>query len=778
MIARNDNGRMTEDRGERRLNVAAIWRSARRQPLLSVGIPLLLLASTGFFLWWVAPKWGAFTTIRVDEDRAGVAIIEALQTLSSGSEISTEMEVLRSRTIAEEVVDSLDLHVTVKVPRKLPRSVLLSEVDAGRTRAEAEYVLTAEGDGVFRVHENGRSRTVRIGERAALPGLAFTLAPGAAAHDRVIIEVAVFQEAVRDHMRNVRVVRPNREADILSIEFEGRDRELVQQVPDLAARRFISRRNQIRTQEARSTAAFLDEQIAALLAQLSAAESQLRDYREQYGVVNLRAEGEAQVTRLAEMQAERELWQIEHQSLLQMMGRIEAESATTNAASPYRALLGFPSLLRSQAAADLLRSLHELEARRATLLDRRTMQDPEVQVITNQIAAIDNQLHDITTSYLNSIGVQIRTLDLALARFTDELQQIPEKELQLARLMRQSEVNAELYSVLQLRLKEAEILAAVDDPSVIVVDPAIPPRRPVSPDVPLTLALALMMGLVVGVGGAVLREQLDDTVRTRDELQLLGGAPVLGSIPRIVPVGAAGGNGHRARDRHASRPGLRLADDIAGSPVTEAYRSLRTNINFSRAERRPRILVLTSPAPGDGKSTTAANLASTMAKQGLRCLLVDADLRRGRLHDIFRVRREPGLSNVLLSEHGWRSVIHRAEGMSDFMATGTLPPNPAELLGSAMMSEFLQSAVEDYDSIVLDAPPMNLVTDAAVLSRSADGVLVVARAGVTSRGAITYTFDQLSSVSARVLGSVLNDADISRERYYGSYMQSYYGTET
>ena len=166
-----------------------------------------------------------------------------------------------------------------------------------------------------------------------------------------------------------------------------------------------------------------------------------------------------------------------------------------------------------------------------------------------------------------------------------------------------------------------------------------------------------------------------------------------------------------------------------------------------------------------------------MTKQGLRCLLVDADLRRGRLNDVFGVDREPGLSNVLMAEHTWRSVLHRADGMSDFMATGTLPPNPAELLGSARMAEVLKEAVEEYDTILLDAPPMNLVTDAAVLSRSADGVLVVARAGVTSRGAITYTFDQLSSVSARVLGSVLNDADVSRERYYGSYMRSYYGSD-
>jgi capsular exopolysaccharide synthesis family protein len=213
--------------------------------------------------------------------------------------------------------------------------------------------------------------------------------------------------------------------------------------------------------------------------------------------------------------------------------------------------------------------------------------------------------------------------------------------------------------------------------------------------------------------------------------------------------------------------------------VAEAYRSLRTNITFARLNHAPRVMVLTSPGPGDGKSTTASNLAITMAQQGHRCLLIDADLRRGRLHESFGIVRDPGLSNVLLGQVTLDDVVHiDPHGGPSVLPTGTLPPNPAELLGSERMAALLTETARQYDVIIIDAPPLNLVTDAAVLSRHADGVLVVARAGVTQQGALTYTFAQLAAVNAPVLGTILNDADPQRERHYGSYMRDYYQAHT
>src|SRR5690606_23414605 len=222
------------------------------------------------------------------------------------------------------------------------------------------------------------------------------------------------------------------------------------------------------------------------------------------------------------------------------------------------------------------------------------------------------------------------------------------------------------------------------------------------------------------------------------------------------------------------------------NPVSEAYRSLRTNITFARLERTPKTLVFTSPMPGDGKSTTSANLAITLAQQGLKVLLVDADLRRGVLNSVFHLEREPGLSNVLLEmtpfQNAVRTVRIADSATLDFLSSGILPPNPAELLGSDRMRALLERLEAEYDLIILDAPPLNVVTDAALLGTNADGVMLVARAGRSEKAALSYAGEQLRNVRADVLGAVLNDIDFKRDaRYYGKYgsygyYKYYYGS--
>lgn len=767
---------------ETRLSLGQVWRASRRHRWLSLGIPLVLLASTGFFVWWAAPVYEAATTLRVDQERSGVAILEALRNLSSGSKITTEMEELRSRTLAEEVVDSLALDIALARPRKVARAALFERVESEPAQDPVRWVLQRTGPGTFRVvNDASRPREVRIGETVNLPGLTLVLAAAAADHDRIVVQQKPFGLAVRDVQDRIGVSRPNREADIVRIRYESTDPRLAREVPDLVARRFIARRNDVRTREARSTATFLEEQIATLHGQLSLTEDELRAFREQYGVISIQAQGEAQISMLADMQANRELMEVDRQALAAVIASLPEAPVDPAQPSPYRALLGFPTLLRNPATGELLKALNEAESARASLLDRRTFEDPEVVQLTARIRQVENQLRDLAATYLQGVSETVRSLDGTLSTFQGQLQQIPVQELQLARLRRQASVTEELYTSLQLRLKEAEILASMEDPSVRVIDPSTFPRRPIRPQVPLSMALALMGGLVLGVGAATAREQIDGSVHTRDDLQEIGQVPVLAAIPALyaaVPAfhrlpwhWRANGNGSHGR------PAPKLLDTSTLPGVAEAYRSLRTNITFAQPDRMPRSLVVTSPAPGEGKSTTAANLAMTMAQQGRTCLLVDGDMRRGRLHESFGGAREPGLSNVLLGQVRLSEAVRQhGTDRPALLTTGTVPPNPAELLGSERMTALIAGALEQFDMVIIDAPPLNIVTDAAVLARHVDGVLVVARAGVTDRNALAYTFEQLDAVRAPVLGSILNDADPQRERHYGSYVNEYYGT--
>lgn len=223
-------------------------------------------------------------------------------------------------------------------------------------------------------------------------------------------------------------------------------------------------------------------------------------------------------------------------------------------------------------------------------------------------------------------------------------------------------------------------------------------------------------------------------------------------------------------DGHGVRPRL-VTEMDAGDPAAEAYRALRTNINFARPSAPPKVMVFTSPMPGDGKSTTAANLALVLAHQGGRVLLVDSDMRRGLLNEVFEQRREPGLSNVLFGSHALEDAV--AEVALDgghtlhFLAGGTRPPNPAELLSSEPMSRFLEVARERYDTVIFDAPPLNLVTDAALLGTLSDGIVLVARAGVTEDGPLEFAVHQIQQVRAPLLGTVLNGLDERRQEHYG-----------
>ena len=744
-------------------------------------LPVVLLAAAAF-LYYARPVYEAAASIRIDEERSNVAVLDILKSLSTGSEIDTEMEELRSRTRAEGVVDSLDLQLDVVVPRRATRAELFSEVRVSRRAPEQSIALVREGDARFRVDVSGDegARRVGVGEPLELEGVTLTLAPAAARHDRIVVEVAEFYDAVRSFAEARDVSRPNREADIVVIRYRGRDSVLVRQVPDVMARQFIAHRNQVRKTESTSAITFLGEQLDTLNDQLQVAENRLRAYREGQQIVSPQAQAEAQVTAVADLQAQRDLMNFEREGLARLLGEVAGEPRDEDDFSPYRRLIAFPTLLRNPAVGELLNNLAIVENQRAELLMRYTPENPDVQVLTQRVDELERQLATTATTYLQGLNNQLTSMDERLRSFGGELARVPAKEIQYARLLREAKLYEEISTLLQTRLKEAEIAAAVEDPTVRVIDPAIPPDEPIWPKPVLSLLLATLVGLSLGVGTAFAREHLDSTVHTREELQLLAaGVPVLGTIPRIGQVAVA--NGGAAR-RHA-RPELQsrlVTGRDPRNPASEAYRSLRTNIAFARPDRAPRTLVFTSPTPGDGKSTSAANLAITLAQQDLRCLLIDADMRRGVLHEVFQIAREPGLSNLLLGTDTVEAVVQRIEigdgAVLHVIPQGTIPPNPAELLASRRMRALLETLEESYDTILLDAPPLTVVTDAALLGTNADGVILVARAGATERGAVTYSIEQLQNVRAPLLGAVLNDIDVKKDRYYGSYgaASSYY----
>jgi len=287
--------------------------------------------------------------------------------------------------------------------------------------------------------------------------------------------------------------------------------------------------------------------------------------------------------------------------------------------------------------------------------------------------------------------------------------------------------------------------------------PASVPTVPVAPRKSLNLALGLLVGLALGAGGALLREQLNTTVKTPDDIESLTGSVPLGLVPfdaaaKTTPLVTAEANDSRA----------------------EAFRTLRTNLRFADVDHPPRSIVVTSPMPGEGKSTSACNIALTLALAGSRVVLVEADLRKPRVGEYLGLDSAVGLTNVLAGQHTLEDVLvpWRRQTLT-VLPAGPVPPNPSELLGSQHMGNLLKVLGARYDYVIVDSPPLLPVTDGAVLATLTDGALLIARHGKSSRDDLEQAAHALEAVNAKLLGTVLNCIPVRARGYSYGYGYGY-----
>ena len=367
-------------------------------------------------------------------------------------------------------------------------------------------------------------------------------------------------------------------------------------------------------------------------------------------------------------------------------------------------------------------------------------------------------------------------LGRALDEQKAEANVMSEKMIQYNILKREAEANKALYDSLQTKLKEAQISSGLKSSNIRIVDPAMVPSTPARPAKTRNIALAFLVGLVGGIGLALLREYLDNTVKTPDDIEMLARLPSLAVVPAFgdgaVSTKRAGLLKGASNNGYEKRIEL-VAQHLPKSQVSEAFRALRTALLLSQADRPPQVILVTSALPREGKTTAAANLAVTLAQLGDKTVLVDADLRKpgvGRLLNL-GTGKYAGLSSYLagVSSLDLVTVPHAAIPNLAAIPTGPLPPNPADLLSSHKLAEAMAELRTKFKFIVIDSPPIMAATDAVILSVQADGVLLVVRSGETPKEAFTRTRDLLSSVKCHLLGVVLNAVDVSAPDYYYSY---------
>lgn len=514
---------------------------------------------------------------------------------------------------------------------------------------------------------------------------------------------------------------------------------------------------------------------------MTAAEDSLADYSRRHGAVALDSRAQEEVRNLASLAADRDLLRAERVALGRYLDQI---SVGTGGSEKYRELANFPTFLRNEAVGNLVSNLIQLDNRRSELSVLRTEANPELAAIDARIGVIERQLLSITRSYEAGLATQIESYEETLRTGRQRVAEIPTQQVEFLRRERQVMQLEQMYTTLESRRREAELAEGVGMPNVRQIDEPRLPRDPSSPRPVLNLALGSVLGLGLGLLLAGYREYSDVRLRSRDEVEFATGATVIGMLPsvgqpgpllaepaEIVPRGAL------QRLRRAGSGASAPWDDRERQPAVEAFRTLLADLRIAmrgtNGEASLRTIAVVSSAQGEGKTYTACNLALVWASVGKRTLLVDTDLRVGRVARFLELKPDvPGFAEFLIGEvrpsDAFREVRVTGGRKLHVLTAGRAGVAAADRFHiEGRISEAFEYLARGFDIVVIDTPPLNLVSDATVVAAAAEAAILVVRAGVTRPDALEMALSRLQRVDCDPIGLVLND--VSLPSYYSGY---------
>jgi len=674
--------------------------------------------------------------------------------------ILSEALVLTTERLALKVVDTLELQLEVTDPA-IFRGDVFTRISVDSLARPDAFTLMRKGRSGWELRDaSGKAMQSGSYDRAvAGPGFSFFVVPSDVPEHSVPFRIVRPQEAAAWVSGALAyVVREGTNA--VDISFTGTDQTLVPLVLNAAAvaLRFDGARR------ARDLAERKRDYIADQLARADAAFQQklgdMQRFKEHQEVTDVTAEETAVVTAIQEAEQERQKLLIQTSTIRESMADTAVGVETLNR------LAASVGVEKNSALGYQIESLLKLYEERRTLtagtLGLRD-ENPRVDALDQRIRQGHLALWQAVRAALNGLQGQLAAVDRNLGDLKGRLRAFPGKESRIAQLQLETNILNDTYKYLLGQYQSARMQEATIAPYITILDGASPPAS-IGTTLRQKVLLGFLVGLLLALSGAFLLEYLDQTVKTTTDVERLTGVPVLGMIPHD-PVLAATGNGNGR-----PRPIVTLGELQRDDPTAEAYRSLRTNVTFVGAEKPLQFIAVTSAGPGEGKSTTATNLAVTLAQGGSKTILIDGDLRRPLVHAAFGLVQEPGLTNVLIGVTPVKEAVRPnvANGL-DVLPAGSIPPNPSELLGSDAMHGLVAELRRTYQYIIMDTPPTLPVTDAVVVATAADATILVVRSGDTEETAVERAVDLLNRVNARIAGTVLNGMDRRRDTYYSYY---------
>ncbi|HEY9210542.1 MAG TPA: polysaccharide biosynthesis tyrosine autokinase [Methylotenera sp.] len=700
------------------LDLREYWRIIVKRKWTVIGFFVIVLVAVATATMLMTPIYRATSVLQIEREAAKVVEFkDAAQTETAGDRdfYQTQYELLKSRTLAERVVEKI-------------RPALEREYGAEKVSPSAKDDADAS------------DKMALVDQEAAL----------------LKDEEKVKRELVAVVMNGL-TIEPVRNSRLVKLNFDSPDPVLAAGVTNAVAENFIAV-NLERRFDANSYAKnFLEQRIKQVKSKLEETERAQVEFARDKEIFSTDKEGgTTSAQNLQEFNAALSKAQQE---------RIKAESSYRQIQASKSGQL--PQGLENDLIQQLKENKAKLEAEYQNNLKQFKPGYPKMLELAAQIAEVKTQVATETENARNAViatyeaaKVQENLLQEMLASSKSEMLDLQTRSIQYNIIKREADTNRQLYDGLLQRLKEVSVAGGVGTNNISVVDKAQVPTTMFKPVLKLNLAIAIILGLVGGIGLALFFEYLDDTFKQASDVERLLGIPVLGLIPESAEL-------------NNNMNVVQLMVDEGRSALAEAYRSVRTALQFATAHGAPKLMGVTSTNMGEGKSTSALSIAIQFAQSGHRVLLIDADLRNPSLHRVLGADNTQGLTNCLAGKlQPFEVTLNTTVNNLFAITTGPLPPNPAELLSSKKMQMLLELAAERFDHIIIDSPPILGLADALVVANLVEGMLLVVEAGKTRRAAAQASIKRLLSVRAKPLGCLLTKMNGQAHGYGYEY---YYG---
>ena len=766
------------------------WKAIRKRLWLVAGIAVLVTTLAAIYMARKPNIYSAAARIQVDLEQVNQDLVtnDRQRPLSNPdpSYFNTQLQLLDSESLLRQVVKEHSLDTNKEFLSAMPEG-------AGMIRS----MLRAIGLASDPKKDSNPSEDFAVSANSAL-----------ISSDEIAeaVRLAPYIDVIRKNM-SVEPVRESRatvkDTRLIEISFRHTNPQLAAFVVNSIGETFVTANQNKRSGTSRKTSDFLQKRITDLQSEIRAAEIELVELKQNEGILKTDGDQTIVLDRLAGLNKQ----------------LLDAENKRKNAEAQYVAIKDSPEAINALAEAENQRFIQDREnailavrndtakkiadyrAQRAKLLQEYKESAPEIVEIDTQIKSLEESLSKVVDDNNTKVqGLRDRTAKVLVDNLRTKYVQAKGEEDKIRAAYDQQYNEAQVQNIGGVRLKMLEqtietnkgfldnlrkqqssndVASQGSDNNISVAGFAIPPEQPISPSRVMTVMAALFLSTLFGMGLALFLEYLDDTIRTTEEIETYLQLPALAAIPTIDSIPKrrlllVGSNNEEAEDP-ANSELLIYAD--SRSSLAEAYRQLRTSILLSSAGHAPKSLLITSSLPSEGKTTTATNTAISLAQTGAKVLIIDADMRRPRLHSVFNIENGDGLSTILsteLTEQETLKVIKQDEGTKlHLLTSGPIPPNPAELIGSEQMANLLKLLSQHFTHVVVDSPPITSFTDGVLIASMVDGVILVVHAGKSSRQVVRRARQLLQDVGAKIFGVVLNNVNLrSQDNYY--YYQSYY----